>query len=226
MTCGIYIMYWNIDNPYIGQSIDIPKRKIEHYSSIRSGVHYNYKIRKEYAKFNTYPIFETLIECSRDTLDTNECIMITEFDSIANGLNITSGGDTGGIGTNNANSKYAEEQLLEVLKLLTNSTLNFNDISELTGVKRDTISSIFRGTQHIWLQDKYPNLYRQIIEIRNNPYPIVLSPSGGIFTITTKLIDFCKVHGLYNYSMYDLFKGKIKQHKGWKLYNPLNSQLN
>lgn len=238
MTCGIYIMYWNIDNPYIGQATDITIRRYKHLSDIRSKHHYNYKIRNEYLKYDTDPTFETLLECRSDELDLNEYYLIEEFDSITNGLNILSGGTSVGKGTNNSRSKYSEEQLIKVFNLLTDPSLGFNDISETTGVNRSTVSQIARGAQHIWLREKFPEVFQIIkttydtrssiirtAQYQNITYPIVESPQGEIVTITTNVTDFCKVHNLQDTNMYKLFKGKIKQHKGWKLYNPLNSLL-
>ena len=49
-----------------------------------------------------------------------------------------------------------------------------------------------------------------------------VSPSGEIYTPVINLTEFCKQHNLTRSGMYDVNSGKLKHHKGWKLYNPEN----
>lgn len=232
MTCCIYMLYWNIDKPYIGQTINFNNRMIKHKSEIKTGTHKNYKILNEFHTYNTLPNIEILEECSSSELNTLEEVYIKEFDSINAGLNIISGGYSVGLGTNNPKSKYSREQLILAFNLLVDPRLGFNDIASITKINRSTINQIANGHQHIWLIEEFPEVYHtialvradrtklvQTVEYKGTKYPPVLSPDGETVEINTSLDVFCKQQGLQNTNMYKLFKKKILQHKGWKLVN-------
>lgn len=230
MTCGIYILYWSIDYPYIGQSVNFSNRKTKHLSEIRTHSHCNSKITSQYIETGMLPSIELLEECSYKDLNTLEESYIKEFNSIDHGLNIASGGKSVGIGVNNPKSKYTREQLIDVFNYLIDPNKSFTDISILTNVNRSTINQVANGHQHIWLQEEFPEIFIKIkesqltrsslvqtVEHKGTKYPEVISPDGVTHSIKTSLDTFCKVNNLQNTNMYKLFKGKITQHKGWVL---------
>lgn len=230
MTCGIYILYWDVSIPYIGQSINFSIRKTKHLSELRNSTHCNYKITNAYDKYKIMPNIELLEECASDSLNDLECYYIKEFDSIAHGLNIISGGYSVGLGTSNSNSKYTRDQLIDVFRLLTDVNKDYTSISNLTKVHRSTVNQIARGVQHVWLKEEFPEIFLLIeqnyfirasvvqrVQNKKTVYPNVLDPNGVIHSITTNLTDFCTLHNLQDTNMYKVFKGTRMQHKGWTL---------
>lgn len=114
----IYILYWDINRPYIGQTTQFHKRCLRHLNELRKGIHCNYKIQGEYITYKTNPVIEVLQYAAIDQLDYLEEVYIKEFNSINLGLNIISGGYSVGTGINNPASKYTKDQLIKVYHLL------------------------------------------------------------------------------------------------------------
>lgn len=49
-----------------------------------------------------------------------------------------------------------------------------------------------------------------------------INPKGEIEEVTTNLSDFCKTRGLQSSSIYEIWNGKMKQHKGYKLWQEIH----
>ena len=93
MTCGIYKFTSPSGKCYIGQSIKIERRLVEHRSVAQ------YKNPKFYNAVRKYGFdnlkFEIIEECDYDNLNDREIYWIVHFDSFRNGYNATSGGEGG-----------------------------------------------------------------------------------------------------------------------------------
>lgn len=225
-TC-IYILYWNIDIPYIGQTTNFRKRCNAHLSSLRRGDHCNYKIQKEFDILGIDPTIEILEECSLLHLNILEEQYIKEFDSINNGLNIISGGYSVGTGINNPASVYSEASLIKVFELLIDPYNSYKYISEQTSVAESTITKIVGGVHHRWLWEQYPEMAIIIASSKklrktnstcaasqNKKYRKIMSPDGKIYEVTNTL-QFSKEHNLRNGNLCLVLTGKRKSVSGW-----------
>lgn len=93
MSCGIYKITNTIDGKcYIGQSIHIEYRWIQHCSSNYDSV--IHRAIEKYGKSNF--TFQILEECNKESLDEREQYWIKKYNSIVpNGYNVLSGGHPG-----------------------------------------------------------------------------------------------------------------------------------
>lgn len=225
----IYLLYWDINYPYIGQTISFNKRKKAHNNAMIRGDHNNYKIQKFYNINKVFPEIEILHNCNIDELNPLEEFYIQEFNSINNGLNIISGGYSVGNGINNPASIYTESQLVEVLKLLCNPENSYQTITEKTGVLKDTITKIACGIQHVWLKEKYTEIYTKMQMVdpklrykhsasassQGKKYRKIMDPNGNIYEVTNTL-QFSKEHNLPNGNLCSVLLGRRHTVKGWK----------
>jgi predicted GIY-YIG superfamily endonuclease len=227
MTVCIYIMYWDINKPYIGQTVSYKKRVQVHTREIKNTTHCNSKVIAEYKKYGCMPTFDILEECSQEKLNYLEEFYIKDFDAIINGLNIISGGYSVGYGVNNPASKYNEEQLIEVYELLTDPHISLAEIANKTLVNISTVKKISQGVQHIWLAQSFPELHEKIQKVRelrnsisrsaikhDKPYLRIQDPDGQIYTVTNTL-HFANEHNLPNGNLCSVLLGKRRSVKGW-----------
>lgn len=228
MDTGIYILYWDIDRPYIGQTTNFNTRKLRHFNEIRKGTHCNYKILNEYEKYKTLPNIELISKCSTEDLDWLEEFFIQDFNSIKDGLNIISGGYSVGKGINNSCSKYTEDQLILVFNLLSDINNSYKYISDISGVALTTVKKIGQGTQHTWLHSKFPEIHNKIKSISSKDrfsisssaaakgviYRKIKSPDGTIYSVTNTL-KFSKEHNLPNGNLCLVLAGKRNSVLGW-----------
>lgn len=223
----IYIMYWSISNPYIGQTVDFRKRKRVHLSSIRNESHYNYKVLQEHTKYAKLPSIEILESASPECLNHLEEVYIEAFDSIRSGLNIISGGQSVGAGVHNPASVHAREALISCFLLLKDPFLSLVEISTLSGVPHTSVKKISQGAQHSWLHLEFPDVLFEVQKasyIRNSysrsavklgkQYRRIQNPSGEVFSVENTL-QFSKEHGLPNGNLCSVLLGKRNSVKGW-----------
>jgi group I intron endonuclease len=91
---GIYSLIYN-NTRYIGKSIDIHNRFLQHCNALKNNNHHNYKLQELYIKYNKLPKLEILEEgiSNLDILNIREIYWIKHFNSYKQGLNLTIGGD-------------------------------------------------------------------------------------------------------------------------------------
>lgn len=140
---GIY-KYTNRTNNkvYIGQSVNILKRKWEHEHS-PSRVSKFDKILNSIGP-NEFD-FCILEECPVSLLDERERFWIKEYNSTNDkyGYNILEGG-TSKIGENNPQAKLSNIEISEIIKLLIENNLTNSEIGKLYRVSQSTIDQINR----------------------------------------------------------------------------------
>lgn len=229
MDCCIYILYWDIDYPYIGQTnrkLNIRARA--HFNALKRGDHCNYKLQDIYRNKGTLPNIEVLQVCYESELDYLEELYISDFDSINNGLNIISGGYSVGRGVNNSSSKYSRESLIQAFELLVNINNSFKDITKITGIPKDTLTKINTGIQHTWLHEEFPELWNTIKNIpsksrysssasaikQGKQYRDILSPDGIRYSVSNTL-EFSNKHNLSNGNLCQVLLGKRRSVSGW-----------
>jgi len=198
---GIYGIYDEVgDKWYIGSSIHINKRKIEHFSKLRNNKHENKKLQ---SAFNINPNLQFLLIEELRTIEKLleiEESYINEFDSYYNGYNqtnITEGSFMQLLsvrqkhwGELHGSSKYTNLQIEEALKLLASSTYTASKIEETTGVDKSTIHYIIKGG-HEWVHLKYPELSLKIknrLSIKENSGSI--NKNSSILEVFRALINY------------------------------------
>lgn len=127
-------------------------------------------------------------------------------------------------------SKTSNELVVEVLKLLIDDNqLSLLSVSESTGVPVGIVKSISSGEKHKWLAEFYPEEYTKLLSLKGTRYskansalsrgivyPKVLSPEGLKYQVDNAS-QFSRAHDLDVSSLCKVLKGKVKQHKGWKI---------
>ena len=233
MTCGIYILYYECDDDqfYIGKSFNIESRIKEHYRNLKQSTHYNKGLSKGYAIHGlpSYAVLEVLPH-NDSVLFKREIHWIDTFNSFHNGMNETAGGRGWGVGEDRPNSKYTNEQVLEVLNILIESPeKTFREVSVITSVSTNTIASISSGFSYTWLKEKYPEKYsileglvgtrksnRSSASSRGILLPNILSPTNKVYTVTN-IAEFARQHNLGKERLGKLLGKKTKSYKGWKI---------
>ena len=125
---------------YIGQSINITKRKWEHIYSPSPYSKFDDILHQEGEDNFNFSIIEI---CPANELDEKEKYWITYYDSIKNGYNLIEGGNCYR-GQNNIQAKLNDNQVLEIINLLINTTLSYKEIADRYNVSYNTIDLINR----------------------------------------------------------------------------------
>lgn len=237
MTIGIYKLTFSNGAFYIGRSINIEKRFKDHCSHLSRNCSGSPKLQAEYNRLESLPLLDILEEASIDTLSDKEVYWIKLYDAVNKGLNVLIGGTDVLYGDTHPQSKYSNEQIVNVLEYLASDTPIYThiDIEKLTKVKSTTIKDIVCGKGHTWLKEHFPDTYEKMLLVKNtrksvnsmanlNPqankktlvYPDVISPNGTVYTIE-HLSNFAKEHGLQASNLSHVLSGRRAHHKGWKL---------
>lgn len=138
---GIYCIKNNKNNKvYIGQSIDIEKRKIGHFYKLNHNLHENEHLQNSFNKYGSECFsFCVISECLREDLNCLETKYIEEYNACNSsyGYNLRSGG---------SNPSIAEETRYKLL--LAKAKMTIEDVSEIKdmlfkGIDRKHIMKIF-----------------------------------------------------------------------------------
>lgn len=145
---------------YIGQSINITKRKWEHLTYPSPFSKFDDILRQEGAdKF----YFTVLEQCQPDELDARESYWIDYYDSINQGYNLIKGGNCYR-GENNIQAKLTEQQVKEIITLLEECKLNNREIAEQFKVSRNTIDLINRCITWTYLHTYKNNIRNECLQ--------------------------------------------------------------
>lgn len=227
MTIGIYsIFLGEPDKYYIGQSVNINRRIIQHKSLLNNNKHHNVTMQIAY---NTTKIFVSsiIIECATIDLDNEEVKYINSKNTLLLGYNKVSGG-TSGRGLDHGSCKYTEEQITNAFILLLDHKASFEFISEITELSISAIRHLACRDTHRWLDDKYPEHSAKLISILNNKSRIsantrgishkftkIQDPEGNIYAVEPTITKFSRLHGLDANKVGALLLGNRNTHKGW-----------
>jgi hypothetical protein len=181
MTCGVYLLkFKGTDRVYIGQALDIEKRKISHNKLFRKGAHTK-KLQKAYDEFG-FPDQEVVMECLPKELDEVENEAIQIWDSVNNGLNtLERAGDSpkySAKGEEHWRAKYSNQQIQEVFLQIIENKFSLKEISVNIDVGYTTVRTIANGTKHTWLKEVFPEKYAEMLNAKNNRK--VLSTGYGV----------------------------------------------
>lgn len=134
---GIYKIIFDNDKSYIGLSNDIRRRMIEHYGKdLRE--HPELLISKAIKNHSTKDIviLELIDENNRELLKEREKYWIKYYNTYEDktkGYNMTPGGDGTSEGVYNVSASLNQESLNQVIDLLLNSSLTYDEIKNKVG---------------------------------------------------------------------------------------------
>ena len=225
---GIYAIEFGSGALYIGRSTNIKFRYLSHIRLLNKGEHYNNKMQKHY--FNDCnTVLHIIEECSSHLHISKEIFWIKEFSNESSLLNLTSGGDGGGIGYNNSNSIYSKTEIEELfMYMVNNPNLSLKTISDETKVSYGVVQNISKGLSHSWLKDIFPSDYEFLTGLKgtraansqihknNITYPQVISPKGVLYEVINAR-KFAIENDLDPANFRKVLIGQAKQHKGWKI---------
>lgn len=180
---GIY-MYENkkTHKRYIGQSIDISRRRWEHLNSPSLYSKFD-QILKQLGE-NAFQ-FTILEECSPSELNTKERYWIQYYNSIDNGYNLLEGGEVYS-GENNPWAKLKEKEILEIIKLLENHQLKNYEIANLYHVHNNTIDAINRCKTWCHLHNYKFNIRNESLAKEQYPHKASSGENSPSAKITEK----------------------------------------
>lgn len=227
MTIGIYcLQFEGTDKVYIGQSINIERRIIEHKYYLSKKLAPK-KLQEAYDLYGK-PSTEVLVECDVQDLNNLETEAISIYNSFYNGFN--------SIKSPNNMQQYG----LKVSPNIDNIILAFQHmldkpedtlvkISLLYNVSRTCLAGIKNLNRYAWLKDIFGDLYtryinsptilsnRHSIKALGISHPPIQSPSGEVFQVDN-IKAFAETHGLDRSNIGKVLRGKKPQYKGWKLW--------
>lgn len=231
MSCGIYKLSFNgTDKVYIGQSNNIQNRYRQHITRMSNG-QASVLLQEAYLKYGK-PSIEVILDCNEDELDECENEVIAIFNSVENGFNtLAKAGDIPRrVGEDHGRALYSNDTVEDALfALLSNPLVSIAKIADMVGISKENLYLIANGTNHRWLETKFPKEYANMLELsgtrratsqsasnRGVVYPLLKSPEGQVFKIEN-IKAFAREHGLDNGHVGKVLHGKYKSHKGWKL---------
>lgn len=148
-------IYYIINNEtkerYVGQTINITRRKNDHFNKLNNNTHVNSKLQAAWNKYGEqafsfeYNKYELQ---SKEELNVLERAFIQQFDSYNNGYNLTLGGDGG-----NTRGKLSFEDYCFIYigcqwKKMTDK------ISKYLNIDSSTVSAILREKAYLWYKEE------------------------------------------------------------------------
>lgn len=92
MKSGIYKIYnKKADKYYIGQSVNVDNRLVQHKGELNKGIHINNKLQDDWHKYGEKSfVFEKIHSCEEEFLNAMERYFMDKYDVLQNGYNIAS----------------------------------------------------------------------------------------------------------------------------------------
>ena len=137
-----YIQNTKTGELYIGQSIDVDKRKQQHFGKLKSNTHFNNHLQNSYNKYGEDCFIFSVIEyCDSSQLDDLEQKYMDFFNVQNNGFNICEGGTHKFPNNSNENhGMWREDVSNEILRRLYLEDYNSTQIAQLFNCSRRTIN--------------------------------------------------------------------------------------
>lgn len=95
LYCIYRIVNFRDGKIYIGQTVDLKKRKSTHLKELKAGNHKNQQLQNAYNKYGKSAFYFEMVErdIPKDQINEREQYWITHFDSYRSGYNLTLGGN-------------------------------------------------------------------------------------------------------------------------------------
>ena len=177
---GIYKIENKITNKvYIGKSINIEKRWIQHRCHLNNNVHANDYLQKAWNKYGENGFnFSVLCECEESILDEKEIYYINLHKATdrSYGYNLREGGDGGSLSQETIEKlrgvgSILSEDDVRHIKMCMYLLMDRKEISEINNVSPKVLTAISQGKNWgyvlLELNDKIHNLKQSLIDERN-----------------------------------------------------------
>lgn len=173
---GIYMYMHKISKQkYIGQSVNIAKRRWEHLHSPSQYSKIDQALQQEGEQAFEFTILE---QCSADELDEKERYWISYYDSCNKGYNIKNGGQNYR-GENNPRAKLSTEQVLKIIYMLELNQKTNNEIAKEFNVSRNTIDGINRCLNWTHLHSYKNNIRQECLQKAKRPHSTFAGENSG-----------------------------------------------
>jgi len=190
---GIYLIK-NLKNGkfYIGQAQNLHKRRIQHFSKLRTNKHSNSHLQSAWNKYGEKAFkFIVLEYISIEQLDERESYFVTLYRERNLCYNMQGGGNSP---RGRATSPETRQKLSNAIK----------------GIKRLPFSE-----EHCRKMSVSAKKRSDVTRMKLNKHWIVISPDGIEFNIIG-LQQFCQENNLNQSAMVAVARNKRPHHKGWK----------
>lgn len=199
---GIYKIQNKVtDKVYIGKSVNIEKRWIQHRCHLNNNVHANDYLQKAWNKYGENGFnFSVLCECEESVLDEKEIYYINLYKATdrSYGYNLREGGDGGAMSQETieklrgVGSTLSEDDVRHI-KICMYLLMDRKEIAEIYNVSPKVLTAISQGKNWGYvlpeLNDKIHNLKQSLIDERNQM--IIDYYDNGL-----KITDIVKLTGL------------------------------
>ena len=199
---GIYKIQNKVtDKVYIGKSVNIEKRWIQHRCHLNNNVHANDYLQKAWNKYGENGFnFSVLCECEESVLDEKEIYYINLYKATdrSYGYNLREGGDGGAMSQETieklrgVGSTLSEDDVRHI-KMCMYLLMDRKEIAEMYNVSPKVLTAISQGKNWGYvlpeLNDKIHNLKQSLIDERNQM--IINYYDNGL-----KITDIVKLTGL------------------------------
>ena len=177
---GIYKIQNKVtDKVYIGKSVNIEKRWIQHRCHLNNNVHANDYLQKAWNKYGENGFnFSVLCECEESVLDEKEIYYINLYKATdrSYGYNLREGGDGGAMSQETieklrgVGSTLSEDDVRHI-KMCMYLLMDRKEIAEMYNVSPKVLTAISQGKNWGYvlpeLNDKIHNLKQSLIDERN-----------------------------------------------------------
>lgn len=220
---------------YIGESLNIKKRKIRHFTDLRQGRHTNLYLQRHVNKYGiddiTFDIIEVL-PSDKEYLSIREIFWIDFYKSseIESGFNLNKGGLGGTVHT----IVYRNFTLVNIKTEKIEEYQTISDFEEKNDIhNRHKIRDVILGKRKVSLGfttvDNFYKLKRsqeikEKSKLKHRPLPPINSRKFEILNIDTNVIfsgdnvaKFCKENKLNYICLLRVINGKRKRYKNWRL---------
>lgn len=143
---------------YVGKTVNINKRKNDHFNKLRNNKHINQKLQNAWNKYGeenfsfSYEIYDDITEKELNLLEIQN---IEKYNSFYDGYNLTIGGDGG-----NTRGKLSFEDYCFIYIGCQWNRMT-DKISKFLNIDSSTVSSILREKAYLWYKSSADNLPKE-----------------------------------------------------------------
>lgn len=162
---------------YVGQTIDLGRRKKEHIKDLESNKHLNKKLQSawnKYGKNNFSFEYQKYDLANKDELNILEKAFIQQYDSYYNGYNLTLGGDGGNTLGNLSFENYCLIYIGCRWKGMTEK------IAKVLNIDSSTVSAILREKTYLWYKEKADRLTKEEKKEIQDKFDTIFNTKGKI----------------------------------------------
>lgn len=162
---------------YVGQTIDLERRKKEHFKDLESNKHLNKKLQSawnKYGKNNFSFEYQKYDLANKDELNILEKAFIQQYDSYYNGYNLTLGGDGGNTRGNLSFENYCLIYIGCRWKGMTEK------IAKVLNIDSSTVSAILREKTYLWYKEEADRLTKEEKKEIQDKFDTIFNTKGKI----------------------------------------------